>query len=120
MSEREMLHDVEHGKRGNALTVRRKLIHSPPAIRSRDRLHPFGLKAGEVLQRVSSALRLQKLHHGFRELAIIKSVSTMRGDLPQGLAECGIFEGIANAGRTVRAMYVCFHPGWLRTALLTQ
>ena len=60
--EREILHDVEHGERGDALAVGRQLVDLPAAIGGGDRLDPFGLELREVLERVGAALGLEELH----------------------------------------------------------
>ena len=112
-----MLHDIEHGKRGYALPVRRQLIYCPAVIGSRNRLHPFRLKFGKIFHGMCAALRSQKLNHHFRQLAVIKCIAPVRRDLLQRFGQRRILEHVAQL-RVYAARRVGFRVARLLQQLL--
>src|ERR1700744_3292245 len=96
-----MLHDVEHGERCDALSIRRKLEDSPSSIGGGDRLDPLRLKVAEVFKRMDSTVCVEKFDHRLRHGSVVEGVSTMCSNLAKGIGERGIFEEIARF-RSVR------------------
>ena len=90
-----MLHDVEHGERGDALAVGRKFVDFPAAVGGGDGIDPFGLEVGEIFEGMGSALGLEELHEVFRHFALIVAVASVRGDLAERFGEGGILEHVA-------------------------
>ena len=98
----KVLHDVEHGERGDALAVGRQLVDSPAAVGGGDGLDPLGLEVAEVFEGVRAAVGLKELDHGLGHGPVVVSVAAVRGDLAQRIGERGIFEQVAGLGSGAR------------------
>src|SRR6187402_726801 len=88
----KLLHNVQHRKRSDALSIGRQLVDPPTAIRRRDGIDPFGLEVTKIRRGVRTTLLLQKLDHGLRHWTVVEGVPAMFSNLPQRVSERGISE----------------------------
>ena len=96
---REALHDVQHGKRRNALAVRWHLPYRPAVIRGAYRLHPLRLKVGEIVGFKKSMLLPRELQHRLRCRPFVEAVPSTLANTPQGCRQLGIAKDLARRRR---------------------
>ena len=60
----KVLHDIEHGERGDALAVGRQFVDGPAAVGGGDGLDPLGLEVAKVFQGVRASVGVEELDHG--------------------------------------------------------
>ena len=99
VAHRKLFHDVEHHQRRNSLGVRRNLINRPAAILGRNRRHPLGLKAGQVLHRHGAALFAADGNDRFSRASLVVAVAAIAGDHPQARRQFGIAKHLARLRR---------------------
>ena len=100
LGHRKVLHDVEHGERGDTLAVGRKLVDGPAAIGGGDRLDPLGLEVAKVFQRMHAAVGVEELDHRLGHRPVVERVPAMSGDLPERVRQRRIPEKIAGLRST--------------------
>ena len=105
----KVLHDIEHGQRGDALAIGGQLIDSPATVGGGDGLNPLGLEVAEVFQGVSSSVGIKEFDHGLGHGTVIESIAPMLGELAQGTGESGVPEEVArrrSSGPDVVGLFV--------------
>ncbi len=90
--------DVQEQERDHPLAVRRALVDGVAAEFSRDRGDVFACRAGEILQRMQPAMRLQGPHDILGRLSRIHLVAAVLGDPPEGRGQLGLAMQSADPG----------------------
>ncbi len=83
----EILQDVEHHQRGEALPVRRDLEQVEAAVIGRDRRHHIAAMLGEILRRQERAARGNRRRHVVGDLAFVEGARALGGDGLQRLRQ---------------------------------
>ncbi len=76
----ERLQHAEAGERGDALAVRRQLVHDGAGERRGDGVDPIGLVAPEVVEAHHAAVRRRMRDHGVGERALVERLATALDD----------------------------------------
>ena len=97
----ELLHDIEHFERADALHVRRQLVNRPAAVRRGNRIHPFARIVGKILRGERAAVLRGQRQQALGNFSAIKSVAASLRDLSQRPGEIGIAKDLAHARRPV-------------------
>src|ERR1700744_5655077 len=96
LAKRIEFHDVEHGKSGDALGVRRSLVDTPTVIRSGNGLYPFGLVVGEVGFGEKTIVLVREPDNGISNRAAVKSVGAVFRDQAKAVGKVGVAEDLSN------------------------
>ena len=91
----KVLHDVEHGERGDALAIGRQLVDGPAAVGGGDGLDPLGLEVAEVFQGMRAAVGIEELDHGLGHGPVVEGIAAMLGDLAERVGESRVPEEVA-------------------------
>ena len=116
----EVLHDIEHGERGDALAVGRKFIDGPATVGSGDGLDPLGLEVAEVFEGVSPTVGIEELDHRLSHGTFVESIAAMLGDLAKRAGESGVLEQVARLRSTRPDVVGLFIAGLVQKLLAIQ
>ncbi len=100
-SDVELLHEIEHFKRANALQIRRQLVDGPTAVRRGDGLDPFAGKIGKILGGERAAVARGKRQKTLRDFSAIESVAATLRNLAQRPGKVGVAEDFSHFRRTI-------------------
>ena len=92
------LQDVEHLKSSDALAGRGQFPHIVTAIAGPYRVGPLGGVPGEVLGRQQAALAFRERGQFGGDVALVKRIASLAGDLTIGGGEGGVFEDLTDLG----------------------
>ena len=96
LAKRIEFHDVEHGKSGDALGIRRSLVDAPAVIRSGNGLYPFGLVIGEVGFGKKAIVLVREPDNGISDRTAVKSVGAVLRNQAKAVGKVGVAEDLAN------------------------
>ena len=96
LPQREMLHDIQHRKRRDALGVRRRLIDRPSVVGRRHRVDPLRLEVRQISRRQKPALLLRKLQDGVGDRAFVEGVPPLLSHQPQRSGKVRVAEHLAH------------------------
>ena len=99
LADGELLEDVEHLQRGDALAVGRQLADLPAAVGGLDGLHPLGLELRQVLGRHHAAAFAHHGHDCLRRRTLVEAVATLLRDSPERPRQVGVAERLASPRR---------------------
>src|ERR1700733_2825224 len=122
LAKRIELHDVEHGKSGDALGTRRRLVDAPSVVRSGNGLYPFGLVIGQVSLGEKAIVLVREPDNCISDRAAIESVGAVLRDQAKAVGNVGVAEDLPDArigsirkkdrseGRPVLELHTVFGP----------
>src|SRR5580698_5186687 len=97
LAKRIELHDVEHGKSGDALGIRRSLVDAPAVVRSGNGFYPFGLVIGEVGFGEKAVVLVGEADNGISDRATVESVGAVLRDQAKAVGNVGVAEDLPDA-----------------------
>src|SRR5580692_595289 len=96
LAKRVELHDVEHGKSGDALGIRRSLVDAPAAIRSGNGLYPFGLVIGQVGFGEKAIVLVREPDNGISNRTAVECVGAVLRNQAKAVGKIGVAEDLPN------------------------
>src|ERR1700728_1866081 len=96
LAKRVEFHDVEHGKSGDALGVRRCLKDAPAVIRSGNGLYPLGLVIGEVGFGEKAVVLVRELDNGIRDRTTVEGAGAVFRNQAEAVGKVWVAEDLPN------------------------
>src|ERR1700721_1591629 len=96
LAKRIELHDVEHGKSGDALGIRRSLVDTPAVIRSGNGLYPFGLVICQVGFGEKAIVLVREPNNGISNRTAVEGVGAVLGNQAKAVGNVGVAEDLPN------------------------
>src|SRR5258707_5582759 len=96
LAKRIEFHDVEHGKSGDALGIRRSLVDAPAVIRSGNGLYPLGLAISEVSFGEKAIVLVREPDNGISDRAAVESVGAVLRNQAKAVGKVGVVEDLPN------------------------
>src|ERR1700677_253088 len=92
LAKRIQLHDVEHGKSGDALGIRGSFVDAPAMIRSGNGLYPFGLVIGQVGFGEKAIVLVREPDNGIRDRTAVERVGAVLRNQAKAVGYVGVAE----------------------------
>src|SRR5580698_2114860 len=96
LAKRVELHDVEHGKSGDTLGVRRSLVDAPAVICSGYRLYPFGLVISQVGFGEKAIVLVREPDNGISDRTAVERVGAVLRNQAKAVGNVGVAEDLPN------------------------
>src|ERR1700722_19963880 len=96
LAKRIEFHDVEHGKSGDALGIRRCLKDAPPVIRSRNGLYPFRLVISKVSFGQKAIVLVREPDNGFRDRTTVEGAGAVFRNQAEAVGKVWVAEDLPN------------------------
>src|ERR1700735_4073083 len=94
LAKRIELHDVEHGKSGDALSVRRSFVDAPAVIGSGNGLYPFGLVIGKVGLGEKAIVLVREPDNGIRDWTAVEGAGAVFRNQAKAVGKVGVAEDL--------------------------
>src|SRR5580658_237349 len=96
LAKRIEFHDVEHGKSGDALGIRRCFVDAPAVVRSGNGLYPLGPVVSEVRFGEKAIVLVRQPDNGIRDRTAVEGAGAVFRNQAEAVGKVQVAEDLPN------------------------